>query len=95
MSDLDITVSEVQELGEKLRLIATEFENAEDAASDYAEQVSHDGLAHELEEFAENWGVHREKLMDGLRTLAEKAIQAAEGYDGIESELAQALQGGN
>ncbi|KAB8163851.1 MULTISPECIES: type VII secretion target [Streptomyces] len=94
MSDLDITVDEVRELGQTLRLVATEFENSEDIASEYADEVSHRDLAHELEEFAENWRIHRNKLMDGLRTLAEHATQAAEGYDGIETELANALQGG-
>lgn len=95
MSDLDITVDDVRELGDKLRLIATEFENAEDIADEYADEVSHRDLAHELEEFAENWRIHRNKLMDGLRSLAEKATESAEGYDGIETELVNALQGGN
>ncbi|MDT0269534.1 hypothetical protein RM844_24945 [Streptomyces sp. DSM 44915] len=95
MSDLQISVDEVRELATKLRLVATEFENSEDIASEYAEEVSHGDLAHELEQFAENWRIHRDKLMEGLGTFVEHAEQAAEGYDGIETELANALQGGN
>ncbi len=93
--DLDITVDEVRELGSKLRLVATEFENSEDIASDYADEVSHDDLAHELEQFAENWRIHRNKLMESLQSFVEKAEQSADGYDGVEEELVRALQGGN
>lgn len=93
MPDLNVTTEEVRELANKLRLVATEFENAEDIADDYAEQVSHDDLAHELEQFAENWKHHREKLMDGLQSFVEAAKSAAEGYEGIEEELVNALEG--
>ncbi|ARQ69423.1 type VII secretion target [Streptomyces marincola] len=93
--DLEITVDEVRELGEKLRLVATEFENAEDVASEYADEVSHDGLAGELEEFAENWRIHRNKLMESLESFVEKARESADAYDGVEEELVRALEGGN
>ncbi|MDT0446882.1 MULTISPECIES: type VII secretion target [unclassified Streptomyces] len=94
-ADLDVTVDEVRELANKLRMVATEFENSEDIASDYADQVSHDDLAHELEQFSENWRIHRNKLMESLESFVEKAQQAADGYDGIEEELVRALEGGN
>ncbi|UCM89495.1 DUF6317 family protein [Streptomyces marincola] len=93
--DLEITVDEVRELGEKLRLVATEFENAEDVASEYADEVGHDGLAGELEEFAENWRIHRNKLMESLESFAEKAREAADGYDGVENDLVDAIEGNN
>ncbi|RKN10061.1 hypothetical protein [Streptomyces radicis] len=93
MSDLIVTIGEVRELSDKLRLVATEFEGSEDIASDYAEEVSHGDLAHELEQFAENWAVHRGKLMDSLSTFVEMAKAAADGYDGVELELTNALEG--
>ncbi|WP_165953621.1 type VII secretion target [Streptomyces sp. 8K308] len=93
MSDLVVSVDDVRELGERLRFVAAEFESAEDLASDYAEQVGHDDLAHELEQFAENWRIHRSKLMEGLQKLAQHARAAAEGYEGIETELVNALDG--
>ncbi|WP_062212178.1 hypothetical protein [Streptomyces sp. NBRC 109706] len=93
MSDLTVSVDDVQELGNKLRFVAGEFEGAEDIASDYAEEVCHGDLAHELEQFASNWRVHRSKLMEGLTKFAELAQAAGDSYDGIESELANALQG--
>ncbi|MDT0341763.1 hypothetical protein [Streptomyces litchfieldiae] len=95
MADLTVTVDDVRDLATKLRQVATEFEHSEDIASDYAEDVSHDDLAHELEQFAENWRVHRNKLMEGLQSFVEKAQQAADGYDGLERELVNALEGGS
>ncbi|WP_326594531.1 hypothetical protein [Streptomyces sp. NBC_01803] len=93
MSDLVVSVEDVALLGEKLRFVAGEFEGAQDIVSDYAEEVCHGDLAHELEQFAENWRIHRGKLMEGLTKLAELAQAAAEGYDGIETELVNALEG--
>ncbi|MDT0345347.1 hypothetical protein [Streptomyces litchfieldiae] len=93
MSDLVVTVEDVGRLGEKLRFVAGEFDGAQDIAEDYADEVCHGDLAHELEQFAESWKIHRGKLMEGLTTLAELAQSAAEGYDGLETALANALQG--
>jgi hypothetical protein len=93
VSDLSLSVAEVRELGERLRFVAAEFESAEDIAADYAEQVCHDDLAHELEQFAENWRVHRSRLMEDLHTLARHARAAADAYDGVEQALVDALEG--
>lgn len=93
MSDLDVTVEDVALLGERLRFVAGEFEGAQDIASDYAEEVCHGDLAHELEQFAENWRIHRGRLMEGLTTLAGLAQEAAGAYDGVETALADALEG--
>lgn len=93
MADLVVSTDEVRELGRKLRFIAAEFEDSEDIAEEYAEAVSHGDLAHEVEQFAENWRVHREDLMGNLQALAEAAVSAAEGYDGLEQVLVDALEG--
>jgi hypothetical protein len=93
MSDLRVTTDEVRELGDKLRFVATEFENAEDIAEDYGEMVSHSGLADELESFADNWDAHRAKLMENLKSFYETAKQAADAYDEVEQELIKALEG--
>ncbi|MDT0307482.1 hypothetical protein RM780_10960 [Streptomyces sp. DSM 44917] len=93
MPDIVLTLAEIRELGQSLRLIAAEFDNSEDIAEEYAEIVGHDDLAHELEEFADNWSNHRRALMENLQGLAEAAQTAAEGYDGIERDLVDALEG--
>lgn len=93
MSDLVVSTDEVRELGRKLRFIAAEFEDSEDIAEEYAEAVSHGDLAHELDEFAENWQSARTDLMENLQGLAEAAVSAAEGYEGLEQALVDALEG--
>lgn len=93
MSDLVISTDEVRELGEKLRFVAAEFEGANDIAEEYAEVVSHGDLAHELEQFADNWENKRNELMEKLHGLAEAAVASADGYDGFEQALVDALEG--
>ncbi|MGP4110665.1 hypothetical protein ACTWP5_07080 [Streptomyces sp. 4N509B] len=93
MSDLRLSTDDVRELGEKLRFIATEFEGANDIAEEYGEAVSHGDLAHELEQFAENWENKRGELMEGLQELANAAVGAAEGFEGLERALVDALEG--
>jgi LPS O-antigen subunit length determinant protein (WzzB/FepE family) len=93
MSDQVISTEEVRELGESLRFVAAEFEDANDTAEEYGDYVSHDDLAHELEQFAENWEITRGDLMENLTALAEAAVGAAEGVEGLEQALVDALEG--
>ncbi|RKN45551.1 hypothetical protein [Streptomyces hoynatensis] len=93
MADLVVTVADVRELGDKLRFLAAEFEDAGGTAEDYADEVCHGDLKHELNQFADNWRVHRGRLMENLRKLAEQAHAAGETYEGLETELVNALEG--
>ncbi|MGP3971781.1 hypothetical protein [Streptomyces sp. 6N223] len=93
MADVILTIEDIRELGRRLRFIATEFEGANDIAEEYGESVAHDDLAHELEQFAENWEITRGELMQKLQELAEAASGAADGYSGWEQALVDALEG--
>lgn len=93
MADLFLTIEDIRELGRSLSFIATEFEGANDTAEEYGESVSHGDLAHELEQFAENWEIKRGELMQKLQELADAATSAAEGYEGFERALVDALEG--
>ncbi|RKN42952.1 hypothetical protein D7294_10510 [Streptomyces hoynatensis] len=73
--------------------MAAEFEDSEDLASDYADEVGNDHLAHEVREFAENWHHKRRALMDTLKAFADKAKEAGEAFDGIEDQLVASLEG--
>jgi hypothetical protein len=93
MSDLAVSIEGVRELGRRLRFVAAQFEGADDIASDYAEAASHDDLAHELNQFADNWEVCRSDLMENLGKLAEHARTAGHAYHQVEVELQRALGG--
>ncbi|KAB8167270.1 hypothetical protein FH609_012900 [Streptomyces sp. 3MP-14] len=77
MSDLRVTVDDVRELGERLRFIAAEFDDSQSIADDYAEQMGHDDLRHEVEQFAANRKHQRRKLMRSLQEFAEVAASSS------------------
>ena len=91
--DLAISTAKLQELGRKLRFIATEFENAEKIADNYREFVGHDGLAEKLEEFADNWDDTRESMTEAIASYGEAAQKAAELFEELETELVATLTG--
>ncbi|MBB0243113.1 hypothetical protein FNQ90_03050 [Streptomyces alkaliphilus] len=91
--DLLVKFDRVRELGRKLRFVATEFENSESIASDYAEEAGHDGLAHELEQFAENWSKKRRQVIDAVGSFADIVDSAEEAFGGLDTELHKALTG--
>ncbi|MDT0345947.1 type VII secretion target [Streptomyces litchfieldiae] len=93
MADLTVTVADVRELADRLRFIAAEFEDSEDIADAYAEQMGHGDLAHEVEQFAANWKHKRRKLMENLQSFADEARLAADTFTGVEDDLAGALEG--
>ncbi|SFD29105.1 hypothetical protein [Streptomyces aidingensis] len=91
--DLRLKYDDIVELGRKLRFVATEFENSESIASDYADEVGHDNLAHELEEFADNWHHKRRAMMDELEAFAGIVESAEEAFGDLDQALYDALTG--
>lgn len=93
MSDLRVDTSDLREAGAGLRLVATEFDNAERITDDYAALVGHPVLAQRLHEFSGNWDDRRGEMLESIRGLAQVAAEAGETYEEIERELVRALTG--
>jgi hypothetical protein len=93
VTDLDIDIDVLRETGTALRVVATEFEHANDRSDDAADATGHDGLADRVREFAHNWDDRRAKMLENIAFLAEAGVGIGDTFADIESELVGCLRG--
>ncbi len=93
MSDLDIDIDLLRETGAALRVVATEFEHANDNSDHAADATGHDGLADRVREFAHNWDDRRGKMLESIAFLAEAGVGIGDTFAEIETELVGCLRG--
>ncbi|HLR93675.1 MAG TPA: hypothetical protein VK053_04055 [Jiangellaceae bacterium] len=91
--DLKLDTGELRETGSALRVIATEFENANANSDTAADAVGHSRLADRVREFAHNWDDTRGDMVEGIGVLADSATGVGEAFEEIETELVAALKG--
>lgn len=93
MPDLRVDTDLLREAGSRLRVVATEFHNANANSEDVANAVGHPGLAESLRAFADNWDDTRQAMMENIATLARSATGTGEAFDQLEHEFTAALTG--
>jgi hypothetical protein len=59
----------------------------------YSDDFGHGGLADKFGDFADNWEISREKLTEEVDALAKIAKGAAQAYEDIDHQLAEAIRG--
>ncbi|MFJ6729853.1 hypothetical protein ACIQPQ_33635 [Streptomyces sp. NPDC091281] len=59
----------------------------------YAADLGDGDLADKLSDFADNWEISREKLTGEVDALAKLARAAAQAYEEIDHQLAEAIRG--
>ncbi|MBB0243118.1 hypothetical protein FNQ90_03075 [Streptomyces alkaliphilus] len=91
--DLKLSLHDLRNLSRMLDIVADDFEDAEDLASDRSEHVGHGGLAEALEEFATNWSNRREDMVEEIRMAARLAEAAEECFGGLDTALRDAVAG--
>jgi hypothetical protein len=79
--------------GKQLRVVATEFEQANANSDDAAEAIGHHGLAAAVRSFAHNWDDRRAKMVEKIETLAKSATGVGEAFEELDKEFAAALRG--
>lgn len=87
----DLTV--IQSMADGLAKVHTAFKEIAKLNEQYDQDIGHDNLADAIGDFADNWDKSREKLMGDVDRLAQIAKAAAEAYDEIDKQLADALRG--
>jgi hypothetical protein len=65
----------------KVRSVATDLSSAHGQADDAAEAVGHHDLARTVRDFASQWDIHRQRLIDEVTTLADV-------FDAIDNTMA-------
>ncbi|MFF2844781.1 hypothetical protein ACFVT5_00415 [Streptomyces sp. NPDC058001] len=87
--DLDV----IKGMGTGLSNVKKAFEDLDKLGGKYGDDFGDGDLADKFGDFASNWEISREKLTGEIDTLAQIAKAAAEAYEDIDHQLAEAIRG--
>jgi hypothetical protein len=93
MADLGIDTQVLRDTGAALRLVATEFAQANARSEALADALGHRGLAERVRELAHGWEQRRDEVVDGIVHLADAATAVGEVLEQLDTELAASLRG--
>ncbi|MGH3826454.1 MAG: hypothetical protein ACRDQX_04665 [Pseudonocardiaceae bacterium] len=93
MDTLRVDTDLLRAAGSQLRVVATEFQQANANSDDAADAIGHRGLADAVRSFAHNWDNRRAKMVEKIGTLAKSATGVGEGFDELDQKFAAALRG--
>ncbi|WP_434594673.1 type VII secretion target [Streptomyces sp. A5-4] len=93
MADQVADTKRIRACSKSLSKIHSEFsENSNPASGLGKETLGAQDLVDAFGDFESNWKIHRERLTDELKKLANILSTAAEAYDDIDHQLAEALR---
>jgi hypothetical protein len=92
---LKVDLDRVREVTASLEEIKREFDAAEGITDGYRGSIGSGRLADKLDEFSDNWRIHRKRLTEDLQTFTEWSRAAVDAYKGVDDELAKALRDNN
>lgn len=94
----DVEYDTLDEVGESLRSLASEFDGMEDMMEGYAESAGRppleeigifsDTLADKLDRVGSNWSDERGEIVDGMEAAADYATEAAAAYRDLDTGIA-------
>ncbi|MFF2845671.1 hypothetical protein ACFVT5_04995 [Streptomyces sp. NPDC058001] len=87
-ADLDM----IRDCSDSLFRIHREFKENSNPADGYDQSLGSDKLRDVFDDFSDTWKKTRKKLMEDIENLAKFTKTAADKYDEIDHELAQALR---
>lgn len=94
---LRLDTGELQERANALRVLATEFDIADDVAGALEEAVGvhrdTGWLRDEIGGFASSWRIRREKMQTSISELEGFVQQAVTAFEGAEADLAAGING--
>lgn len=95
MSDLRIDGDALREAAAHIRQVIDSFATAGSDAHDAAALVGHAGLASRVKEFADGWDIHRGRLGDELRQVAEMLEAVDDTFADLDRQTAQTVRRAN
>lgn len=93
MDRLRVDTTMLRVAGQQLRVVATEFQQANANSDDAADAIGHGGLADAVRSFAHNWDDRRAKMVEKIGTLAKSAVTVGEAFEELDKQFAAALRG--
>lgn len=91
-ADLLLSTAILQLIEDDLNLIRSEFDGADDFASDVAEATGDDELEDKVRDFATSWNDKRSDMVEQVDNLVAQVGAISQAFMETDSELARALE---
>ena len=91
MDKLKIDTQNLRDAASALKVIKTEFEDANDNSDTLADAVGHSHLAGKIRDFAHNWDMKRKGFVDDIGELEKNLTEGADAIDKTDQQLAAGL----
>ncbi|MEU5340975.1 hypothetical protein AB0H18_09085 [Streptomyces sp. NPDC020766] len=89
IEDLEV----IRGMGRGLGNIKKSFDGLENLKGKYDEDFGNNDLREKFEDFVDNWKLSRSELTEEIDALSNIAKAAAEAYEDIDQQLADAIRG--
>ncbi|WP_282703308.1 hypothetical protein [Streptomyces sp. CC219B] len=93
MGDQEADIARIKECARALKRIKDTFAERANPAEGYGvEDIGSQKILDAFDEFGSNWKIHRKKLTEELEKLHTITKTAADSYETLDHELAEALR---
>ncbi|CAL9459232.1 hypothetical protein [Streptomyces werraensis] len=93
MGDQEADIARIKETARSLGRIRDTFAERANPAEGYGvDDLGSDKILDAFDTFADNWKIHRRQLTEELEKLHGITKSAAQSYEGLDHELAEALR---
>lgn len=93
MADLRADTQRLRDCANQLSRVQAEFSRHANPADGYdVNELGSSKLTDVFSDFGDNWSIHRQKLIDQIHTLGTITESAAEAYEAVDKDLADALR---
>jgi hypothetical protein len=89
---IKINTTLLRDMGSSLGRLRDEFSHSSDITGAATGEMGSGDVAGALGNFASDWSTKRDQLTKGLDTLAKTATGSADHWDGLDSDLAKAIE---
>jgi Holliday junction resolvase len=94
MADLVVDLGLLESTAGSLSMLIEEFSNASKIVSFAQQSVAEPVLVSALEDFANDWSVHRQDLLSSMEAVYKMATESHKAYIATDDKLAQDLRKG-
>jgi hypothetical protein len=91
MEDLKVSYGKLEESAKNLKTVQSELQNIGGHQSDIKGALGSGDIAHAMDDFANNWDYHRNKLLDKVTGLLEATKKTVEAFGDVDSKLTKSL----
>jgi hypothetical protein len=92
MADLVVDLGLLEQTAGSLSMLIEEFSNASKIVSSAQGSVAEPILVTALEDFANDWSVHRQDLLSSMQTVYKMATESRKAYIATDDRLARDLR---